>query len=124
MKRSMVVFPLVLFTLGNAIPAQGSESAQAILAARADDAAGCGEHATLVCVEERCACATLRTRGAPRMPGPQCMLVVGYDQGRPEKPWVQFGSSVECAAHAEVALAVALAELLRTSGPAIPVPKN
>ena len=35
-----------------------------------------------------------RTTGRVEATCPQCTLVVGYDQGRPEKPWVQFGSSV------------------------------
>lgn len=56
----------------------------------------------------------------PMPPAKQCQVVVTYAPGRPDMPAIAAGSG-DCAAGAEVALAVALAAILKSGYfPAIP----
>src|SRR5205807_404910 len=76
-----------------------------------------------VCVSGRCVCVPdFNHPGQPPTPIAQCTATVGYAAGRPDLPWLQF-SSGDCGMNAEIALAVALASLLKSSGLTIPMPK-
>lgn len=75
-----------------------------------------------MCIERECSCvAPSMPPGAPK-PAKECTVTVGFAPASPEMPWLQFSSGA-CAMNAEIALAVALATLLKLSGPMIPVPK-
>lgn len=84
---------------------------------------GCEHPYFRMCVEKECSCvAPSMPPGIAPKPMKGCTVTVGYAPDSPEMPWLQFSSGA-CAMNAEIALAVALASLLKLSGPLIPVPK-
>lgn len=76
-----------------------------------------------MCVERECSCVapSMPPAVAPK-PAKECTVTVGFAPTSPEMPWLQFNDGA-CAMSAEIALAVALASLLKLSGPMTPVPK-
>jgi hypothetical protein len=75
-----------------------------------------------ICVEQRCSCVPSSMPPATSPPRQECSVAITYDIAKPDLPSLQF-SSGSCAMNAEIAMAFALAALLRVSGPLIPMPK-
>lgn len=78
---------------------------------------GCEYPYFRMCVENECSClAPSMPPGIAPKPLKECMVMVGIAPDSPEMPWLQFSSGA-CAMNAEIALAMALASLLKLSGP-------
>jgi len=79
----------------------------------------CVERQLLICVSDRCACQTGENHHISPVVQ-RCTVTIGYPETRPDLPSLHF-SGGNCAAQADIALAIALAAFLQMAGsPAVP----